>query len=64
MVEQAERELERSVQEPDIPEKCAHCSFFDKEFDPLNQETHFYCWAPWWHPKRWSCSLPPGVMRA
>ncbi|MCD6291499.1 MAG: hypothetical protein J7M34_13430 [Anaerolineae bacterium] len=49
-----------------IPEQCAHCPFLDKEYDPLSETHHLrlYCKVPWWHPKRWTCKLPPGVIRA
>jgi hypothetical protein len=56
----------RTLQGRDIPSpaKCVNCSFLDKEYNPLSGKTHFYCRAPRWHPKRWSCTLPAEVERA
>jgi hypothetical protein len=63
MSEQVEH---RALRERDvfIPEKCAKCRFLDKEYNPLSGNTHLYCRAPLWHPKRWSCTLPTAVARA
>ncbi|NOZ28804.1 MAG: hypothetical protein GXP39_12230 [Chloroflexi bacterium] len=60
----AEQNEQQTTSNPPIPDKCAHCRFLDKEHDHLAQTTHLYCRAPWWHPKRWTCALPPGVARA
>jgi hypothetical protein len=46
-----------------VPGKCARCPFLDEEHDPLSAETHLYCQAPFWHPKRWYCKIPRGVER-
>lgn len=56
---------ERTVRaEQNIPAKCAQCPYMDTEHDPLSGATRLYCQAPWWHPKRWFCALPPEVARA
>lgn len=60
----AEQQAHDAPSEPQVPPKCAQCPFLDKERDPLSMETHLYCQAPWWHPKRWSCPLPAGVDKA
>ena len=63
MSEQIEQRASRD-QVIAIPAKCAECAFLDKEFDPWSRTTRLYCQAPWWHPKRWSCTLPAGVDKA
>jgi hypothetical protein len=63
MSEQVERRALRE-QNVSIPAKCTKCRFLDKEFNPLSGDTHLYCRAPLLHPKRWSCTLPTGMMRA
>ena len=50
--------------EQSISDKCVQCPYLDKEHDPLSGATHLYCQAPWWHPKRWFCAVPTGVVRA
>ena len=52
--------------EPQLAEKCARCRFLDKESDHMLAVTqvHYYCRAPLWHPKRWTCKLPAEVDRA
>jgi hypothetical protein len=50
--------------EQSTPAKCVQCPFLDEEDDPFTKSTTFYCKAPWYHPKRWFCTLPTEVVRA
>lgn len=52
--------------QPRVPEKCARCRYLHKESDHMLAITqvNYYCRAPLWHPKRWTCRRPSGIDRA
>jgi hypothetical protein len=62
----AEQVVQETYREQDVfvPAKCVDCPFLDREFDPWSRITRLYCQAPWWHPKHWSCAVPPEVKKA
>ena len=61
----SEQSVSKDQPTSQVPEQCAECKYLDKQSDHMLEvpQVHLYCRSPWWHPKRWSCSPPPGVER-